>query len=261
MYSWERKEVKRFSERNVVFMSAVCHTAAVEESSGARASDSAADPPSVDQGILASWQHELSELARDYGSDSTLDLAFLVFLRRMARFGYFVYGPITIDVRMIEDLVERTAPRGQSLPPGPEGYRHVYADDYVRFTRKLAEELRRSGRRRIDELHVLLAFMRVGEGLPSRVFSELGATAEQVEAFARSGAPSGTSAPAPPETLYSPEDAAEYLGVHVQTVRGWIRSGRLRASRLAGQRALRIRHSDLLAVLEPIEPGESGWTG
>ncbi len=242
-------------------MSAVCHTAAVEETSVAPARDSAGDLLGGDQGILASWQHELTELAQAYGTDATLDLTFLVFLRRMARFGYFTYGPITIDVRLIEDLVERTVPRGQSLPPGPEGYRHAYADDYVRFTRKLAEELRRSGRRRVDELHVLLAFMRVGEGLPSRVFGELGVSAEQVEAFARSGVPTGTSAPAAPETLYSPEDAAEYLGVHVQTVRGWIRSGRLRASRLAGQRALRIRHSDLLAVLEPIEPGESGWTG
>jgi excisionase family DNA binding protein len=58
------------------------------------------------------------------------------------------------------------------------------------------------------------------------------------------------------ERLYSPEEAAEYLGVHVQTVRGWIRSGRLKASRLAGQRALRIRASDLGSILEPVAPGE-----
>jgi excisionase family DNA binding protein len=55
------------------------------------------------------------------------------------------------------------------------------------------------------------------------------------------------------ETLYSPEDVARYLGVHVQTVRGWIRSGRLPARRLAGQRALRIRESDVEAVLEPLD--------
>ncbi|MBE0608762.1 MAG: helix-turn-helix domain-containing protein [Dehalococcoidia bacterium] len=59
-----------------------------------------------------------------------------------------------------------------------------------------------------------------------------------------------------PERLYSPEEAADYLGIHVQTVRGWIRSGRLRASRLAGQRALRIRASDLQSVLEPVDPSE-----
>ncbi len=60
----------------------------------------------------------------------------------------------------------------------------------------------------------------------------------------------------PAERLYSPEEAATYLGVHVQTIRAWIRTGRLRASRLAGQRALRIRASDLASVLEPVEPGD-----
>jgi excisionase family DNA binding protein len=58
------------------------------------------------------------------------------------------------------------------------------------------------------------------------------------------------------EKLYSPEEAAEYLNIHVQTVRAWIRSGRLRARRLAGQRALRITASDLQSVLEPVSPGE-----
>ena len=83
-----------------------------------------------------------------------------------------------------------------------------------------------------------------------------------VEGYARSGAAGATGAsaaslePASPEKLYSPEEAADYLGIHVQTVRGWIRSGRLKASRLTGQRALRIAASDLRSVLEPVEPGE-----
>jgi excisionase family DNA binding protein len=90
------------------------------------------------------------------------------------------------------------------------------------------------------------------EGLPRRVFSELGVTPEQVEAFARTGR---TRAP-DMEQLYSPEEAAEYLGIHVQTVRAWIRSGRLKAHRLAGQRSLRIKASDLMGVLEPVDPEE-----
>jgi excisionase family DNA binding protein len=102
----------------------------------------------------------------------------------------------------------------------------------------------------VDELHFLLAFMRSGEGLPARVFGELGVTPEEVENFARSGKQRDAGA----EKLYSPEEAAEYLGVHVQTVRGWIRTGRLPASRLTGQRALRIKASDLLSVLEPVQP-------
>jgi excisionase family DNA binding protein len=95
--------------------------------------------------------------------------------------------------------------------------------------------------------------MRWKDGIPGRVFGELGVTPEQVEGFVRDRAIQG---PAVPEKLYTPEEAADYLGVHIQTVRAWIRAGRLRASRLAGQRALRIRASDLNSVLEPVDPSE-----
>lgn len=181
----------------------------------------------------------------------TLDVYFYCYLRLLARFGYFTYGPVHIDVGVIEDIVERTTPRlpegaPASMPDWPEGF------NFVGFSQLLMDEVRRSGRRRIDELHFLLAFMKVGHGLPARVFGELGVTPEQVEEYARTG---GKVSPVL-EKLYSPEEAAEYLNIHVQTVRAWIRSGRLRARRLAGQRALRITASDLQSVLEPVSPGD-----
>jgi excisionase family DNA binding protein len=118
----------------------------------------------------------------------------------------------------------------------------------------IQSEVKRGGGRRVDELHLLLAFMRIGVGVPGRVFGELGVTPQQVEEYARNG----DRGPAVMEDLFSPEEAAAYLKVHVQTVREWIRTGRLKASRLAGQRALRIRARDLQAVLEPLEgdPGD-----
>ncbi len=186
------------------------------------------------------------EARRLGGSTVTVDLSFLVFLRRFSRFGYFQFGPIAIDVEVIQGIVERTIPRGTR-----DGHTTL-DDDMIRFSQALVGEVQRSGRKRIDELHYLLAFMRWREGLPGRVFGELGVTPEQVEQFAREPRQSN----ADPEKLYSPEDAAEYLGVHVQTVRTWIRSGRLKASRLAGQRALRIRASDLTSVLEPLDPNK-----
>ena len=172
----------------------------------------------------------------------SVDVWFLAFLRVMARFGVFTFGPITIYVPLIEQAAHATA--SEEHEPG----------ELVLLTERLRTEQIRSGRTRIDELHALLAFMRTPEGLPARVFGELGVSPEQVEAFARSGG----QAAADLERLYSPEEAADYLGIHVQTVRAWIRSGRLRASRLAGQRALRIRATDLQTVLEPVEPVESG---
>ena len=50
----------------------------------------------------------------------------------------------------------------------------------------------------------------------------------------------------------TPEEAAEELGVHVQTMRAYIRSGRMPAFRLAGERAIRILRADLEKVLEPV---------
>lgn len=52
----------------------------------------------------------------------------------------------------------------------------------------------------------------------------------------------------------SPEEAAEALGVHVQTLRAYVRSGKLPALRLAGERAIRIRRADLDKLLEPVLP-------
>jgi len=189
-----------------------------------------------------------AECERMNSTASTLDIYFLAFLRMTSQFGFFSFGPIRIDVRLIEDIVESTTPRRSAPYAGPP----PYSDDYVRFTSCLMNEVRRSGRSRMDELHYLLAFMRIGEGLPARVFGELGVTPEQVEQFARERTLQGPTM----EKLFSPEEAADYLNVHVQTVRAWIRSGRLSARRLAGQRALRITASDLMSVLEPLNAND-----
>jgi len=200
----------------------------------------------ADDRFLHSLHLEAAAEADRLGIQMSVDLQFYIFLRRFSRFGYFTFGPITIDVRLVGDLVERTA---KHIDPAERRFE----DDSVQFSLLVIDELRRSGQQRVDELHLLLAFMRFPDGLPARVFGELGVPPEQVEEFARAGA---RSKPAREERLYSPEEAAEYLGVHVQTVRAWIRSGRLRASRLAGQRALRIAASDLMSVLEPVDPSD-----
>lgn len=54
-------------------------------------------------------------------------------------------------------------------------------------------------------------------------------------------------------SLMSVEVAAEALGVHQQTVRGYIKSGKLPAFRIAGERAIRVLASDLYGLLEPLE--------
>lgn len=193
----------------------------------------------------------VSEGMRGVGSDLgihglSIDAIFVSFLRHTSRFGAFSFGPITLDLAMVEDAAARYgAPPDQTLSRGENDARE-------RFWGLVVEEQRRSGRRSIDELHVLLAFMRLNWGLAGRIFGELGVTPQQVEAAARGGGRAQEGL----EKLYTPEEVAEYLGVHVQTVRAWIRSGRLRAQRLAGQRALRVRASDLDGVLEPVDAEE-----
>ncbi len=55
----------------------------------------------------------------------------------------------------------------------------------------------------------------------------------------------------------SPEQAAEILGVHHQTIRGYIRAGKLPALRIAGERAVRIRRENIDRLLEPLAATES----
>lgn len=178
----------------------------------------------------------------------TPDIEFVAYLRALSRFGYFTWGPITIDVAVVEDLLLRTHSHGDGGPDHPP-----VAPHYLDLTREVWLAVKRSGRTRADELHMLEVFMSWPDGLPRRVFGELGLTFEDVKKF---HAELGGERPAPraTERLYSTDEAAAYLGVHVQTVRTWIRSGRLPASRLAGQKSIRIRQSDLEAVLEPIDP-------
>jgi excisionase family DNA binding protein len=60
--------------------------------------------------------------------------------------------------------------------------------------------------------------------------------------------------------LLTPEEAARALGVHIQTLRGYIRAGKLPAFRVAGERAIRIRRDDLAALLEHLRvlPASAG---
>jgi excisionase family DNA binding protein len=206
-----------------------------------------ADPSSPRDSFASGVNQRVNDLRLAYpqilGVD--VDLLFLAYLLATSRFGRFSFGPVSIDAGVVEDLYVR------SLPAHPPGEAHRMAESAHAFYRRLAAELGKSETKRANELHYLLAFMRTPEGLPARVFGELGVRPEAVEQFARS--PRSTPAS---EVFLSPEEVAVRLGVNVQTVRAWIRSGKLPASRLAGRRVLRIREADIAAVLEPVNPAD-----
>ncbi|MCC6918339.1 MAG: helix-turn-helix domain-containing protein [Alphaproteobacteria bacterium] len=61
------------------------------------------------------------------------------------------------------------------------------------------------------------------------------------------------------QPLYSVEQVAERLGLHVRTVRAYVREGRLKATRIGKQ--YRIAHADLEALTgAPVAPQSPGRT-
>jgi len=216
----------------------------LDEDLDARDDDRSSSPDG--ESALDLFTDELAMVKASYPdlAEVDVDALFIAFLLQSARFGVFTFGPITIDVRTVEERYAKTYRRLD--PDHPIAGMGASAK---RFYVQLSQEAARSGARRLDELHFLLAFMRTSEGLPRQVFAELAIAPEEVESYGRGAGPR----PETPERLYSPEEAAAYLGVHPQTVRVWIREGKLPARRILGQRALRIRQSDLTAVLEPLD--------
>ncbi len=218
--------------------------------------DDEGNHPQFDQPL---WLVELYDGCREVGFAlgnpvRTSDEEFIAFLKLFGRFGFFTFGPITIDVGMVEDIFWRTAERGNGDP-----HFGALSELYVAHCVRFWEEFRKSGRPRMEPIHMLLAYMRCPDGLPARVFGELGVLPEAIEHYAArlsSGLSQDEASSPTAERLYSTEEAAAYFNVHIQTVRVWIRTGKLTAFRLAGQKAIRIRERDLKAVLEPIEPSD-----
>jgi hypothetical protein len=98
----------------------------------------------------------------------TEDLLFVAYLLATARFGRFAYGPINIDVGVVEERFVRTLPSEAA-----DGPHRLHASARA-FYARLAEELSRAGTKRANELHYLLAFMRSRDSLAASVFGELG---------------------------------------------------------------------------------------
>lgn len=70
-------------------------------------------------------------------------------------------------------------------------------------------------------------------------------------------------APEAPEVLTA-KQAKDFLQISDSTLRRYIRKGKLKAYRLAGERDLRFKRDDLLALLQPtftLEATEDGLIG
>jgi excisionase family DNA binding protein len=207
----------------------------------------------VSYAIARTKSRELAEL----GPDELL----LGALQAISRFGVAQLGAACID---LEELglrwMEQVKPGGQK--PG-------FSDSAVAIFDMAARIARADGTNVIGLDHLLAAFSNEETGLMATLKARYGITGaswrvgitqlSQASVAATTSLPGSVAIPEaqvtdPAKDYLSPDEAAEALGIHVQTLRGYVRSGKLPALRLAGERAIRIRRTDLAAVLEPLVP-------
>lgn len=174
-------------------------------------------------------------------------------LQTRSQFGIAELGPWTFDLETlgIDWLAE----------PGERNTKVSYSGRAVEIFDRAARIMKADGAPVMRASHLLAAFGPEEEGLMGELKRGHGITdatwraalAGDHRAPREQPQPATENAAGAREYL-TPEEAAETLGVHVQTLRAYVRSGKLPALRLAGERAIRIRRADLEKVLEPVQP-------
>ena len=181
-------------------------------------------------------------------------------LQAISRFDIARIGHLIIDLQEFDDFIIVNTQKNQE----EINKRKVTYSSHVN---ELLEEAARIARddqfSKVGVIHILAAFTDQDHGLMKRIKKKYGFSSKEWR-IALSGwepikresdeiLPMVTSSEEG-KLYFSPDDAAQFLSVHVQTIRSYIRTGKLPALRLAGERALRIKREDLLALLEPFKP-------
>ena len=215
---------------------------------------SIADPFDGQDDLTRAAHLAIARAKKRGGDEVTPDDLLAGLLQAEARFGIVLLGPLTIDLdEMGEERLDETDAVGGKV---------AYSAAAAALFDRAAAVAKRDRSSTIEPVHMLAAFSEEDSGLMGRLKSRHGfdstgwraalARWQEGKIIRRDRAAGGS--PVAVKELLSPDDAAEFLSVHTQTVRGYIRSGKLPAHRLAGERAVRIRRQDLLDLLEPYEP-------
>jgi excisionase family DNA binding protein len=186
----------------------------------------------------------------------------------IARFDIVKIGPLTID---LEELGEAPGEPSQDETDKTNKQKVAYGSDAVAIFERAAHIARKDNSPKMELIHLLVAFAYEDNELMAKLKEKYGfSSMEWRSALSKwqhislekrqVGSEIGAERRSPMEfnqkQFFSPDEAAEFLGVHTQTIRGYIRTSKLPALRLAGERALRIQRDDLLALLEPYKPEE-----
>jgi excisionase family DNA binding protein len=184
-------------------------------------------------------------------SEVTPDELLLGCLQAIAQFGIAQVGSWTLDLEELGiDWLEHPDRAGAKV-----AYSQAAVDLFDRAARIAKMD---GGAMRVD--HLLAAFAGEVDGLMGELKRkyEITSAAWRAAVAQLDGPPSERKdedrGVAVIRDYLTPEEAAAALSIHVQTLRAYVRSGKLPALRLAGERAIRIRRADLDKVLEPLVP-------
>jgi excisionase family DNA binding protein len=171
-------------------------------------------------------------------------------LYAVSRFGIVPFGDAELDLQELGLRFDVCEP---SQTFGPR-----YSEATAEVFDRAARVARLEGARRIVPIHFLAVLADQDLPLIGEIQRRYGLDSTRLRAaLARVPVPAAAqvnAAPAASVGLLNPDEAAAFLGLHTQTIRGYIRSGRLPAFRVAGERSIRIRRDDLLALLESLDP-------
>jgi excisionase family DNA binding protein len=173
-------------------------------------------------------------------------------LQTRSQFGIVEIGPWVLDLEAL----------GIDWLESPMPTKVAYSERAVEIFDRAARIAKADGAAAMRVNHLLAAFAPEESGLMGELKKVNGITSASWRAALADSAGrtqrdmAEATAPdnAPRAEYLTPEAAAELLGVHVQTLRAYVRSGKLPALRLAGERAIRIRRGDLDKVFEPVQP-------
>lgn len=176
-------------------------------------------------------------------------------LQVIARLGVVVFGGLTFDLSLYPAVPARNGSSGT----GPR-----YAPDSAEVFDRAASLARADGEAKVRLVHILAAFSETESRLLKALMESHNFDGVQWRAALLAWDRTGFSSGNPTRTkgdVLNVDDAAAALGVHAQTIRGYIRGGKLPAYRIAGERAIRVFASDLFGLLEPLEPSAEAGEG
>ena len=219
----------------------------------------------VQKAIKAAIRHAKYRKSPKVNTDDLLAGILLV----ISRFDIVQIGLLTIDLEDFEEIIRDGF---KQEIKNISNQKVAYSSNANSLFEKAAYIARRDNSAKVELVHLLVAFADENSGLMAQIKEKYGFSgrewrvalsewryfsAEGTETDSKNAVGNKSFADFREKQFFSPDEAAEFLGVHVQTIRGYIRTGKLPALRLAGERALRIKREDLLALLEPFKPEET----